>query len=157
MKSYNFLMLKPDALERKLVFKIIDRFIQSGFVIEMIDYRIVDVDLILKHYSKVIKEMGNSFIDMANNYFVGKHVIIMIISIKNKDAINISRNLIGVTDPKKSEIGTIRYDFSDDSLEIALKEHRCVRNLIHSSDCLEAFKREVVLWFGKNVLNKFGG
>lgn len=150
-------MLKPDALDRKLVLRIMDRFIQNGFHIEMIDYRIVDIDLIVKHYFAVIERMGNIFINMASDYFVNKPVIAMIISIENNDAINLSRRLIGVTDPEKSDIGTIRHDFSDDSLEKALKENRCVRNLIHSSDSLDTFKKEIALWFGQSVLNKFGG
>jgi len=155
MKNYNLLILKPDALERELVGKIISRFVDNGFTIEMIDYRKVNMDLILKHYKFVIERMGNNFITMVENFFVGKFVILIIVSIENEDAISLSRRLVGVTDPVKSDVGTIRYDFGDDSLEDALKEQRCVRNLIHSSDNPVAFKRELSIWSCEHMFKKY--
>ena len=155
MKSYNFLIFKPDALERELVAKIIGRFIDIGFSIEIIDYKKVSVGLILQHYKFVAEDMGGSFIKMIENFFVDKFVIVVIISIENDNAISLSRKLVGITDPVKSESGTIRFDFGDDSLKQASEEKRCVRNLIHSSDDITAYNREVSIWFGEHILEKY--
>jgi nucleoside-diphosphate kinase len=155
MKSYNFLIFKPDALERELVGDIIGRFVNNGFIIEMIDYKKINRDLILRHYAHVVEYMGDVFIKMAEDFFVNKFVIIVIISIENKEAIPLSKKLVGNTDPVKSDKGTIRFDFGDDSLEKALRENRCVRNLIHSSDDITAYNREVLIWVGDAVLKKY--
>lgn len=155
MKSYNFLIFKPDALERELVGKIIGRFIDNGFSIEIIDFKKVNMSLILQHYEFVIERMGDPFINMLENFFVNKFVIVAIISIEDDNAISLSRKLVGITDPVKSESGTIRFDFGDDSLKEALEEKRCVRNLIHSSDDIIAYNREVSIWFGEHILEKY--
>jgi nucleoside-diphosphate kinase len=155
MKTYSFLIFKPDALERELVSNIIGRFINNGFTLEIIDYKKVNRDLILQHYTYIVERMGDVFVKRAEDFFVNKFVIIAIVSIENNNAISLSRKLVGILDPVKSENGTIRYDFGDDSLEKASNENRCVRNLVHASDDITAYNREVLLWFGKDILKNY--
>ena len=50
MGSKTFIILKPDALERGLVDLVMQRFLEAGFSIEHIHYRIVDKILIRSHY-----------------------------------------------------------------------------------------------------------
>jgi nucleoside-diphosphate kinase len=155
MKSYNFLMLKPDALKRELVSVIVNRFIENGFSIEYIDYRIASQGIILQHYQSVIDEKGETFAKMTVDCFSGQSVIVLIVSIEGNEAIALSREMIGVTDPINSSKGTIRNDLGDDSLEVALKENRFVRNLIHSADSADSYEKEVILWLGSDALKRF--
>lgn len=146
---YSFVMLKPDALERQLVLTIIERLKAKDITIEILDYRIVSEDLIFKHYSHVIAEVGDVFKEMAINSFVGKYVIPMIISSNDENIISIVRETIGATDPSRAAIGTIRGDLGNDSKEQANSEGRCCANLIHASDSYESYLSEVKLWFDR--------
>ncbi len=57
-----------------------------------------------------------------------------------------SRELIGTTEPVSAKQGTIRHLFSNDSYELAEKENRLIRNVIHASDSLESAKKEIKIW-----------
>lgn len=148
---YSFIMLKPDALERQLALKIIERLKANNIAIEIFDYRIVSEDLIFKHYSDAIAEFGEVFKEMATNTFVGKYVIPMIISSSDENVISIVRKAIGATDPSKAAHGTIRGDLGSDNMEKATLEVRCCANLIHASDSYESYLSEAKLWFGGNL------
>ena len=67
---YSFLMLKPDALNRHLTFKIIERLKAHNIAIEIFDHRLVDEDLIYNHYSQKIEELGESFKEKTKIAFV---------------------------------------------------------------------------------------
>ncbi|MBS3064952.1 MAG: nucleoside-diphosphate kinase, partial [DPANN group archaeon] len=49
---------------------------------------------------------------------------------------------------KSAAGGTIRGDFSTDSYDLADKEQRSVKNLIHASGTVDEAKREIQIWFG---------
>ena len=148
---YSFVMLKPDALERQLTLTIIERLKANGITIEIFDCRVVSEDLIFKHYSQKIADLGEVFKEMATNTFVGKYVIPMIISSSDKNIITTVRNLIGATDPSKAAIGTIRGDLGNDNMEKSTSEIRCCANLIHASDNYESYLTEAKLWFGRDI------
>lgn len=148
---YSFVMLKPDALERQLVAKVIERLKANDITIEIFDYRIVSEELIFKHYSDVIAKFGETFKEMATNTFVGKYVIPMIVSSNDANVISIIRKTIGATDPAKAAPGTIRGDLGNDNMEKATLEARCCANLIHASDSNESYLTEVKLWFSGDI------
>ncbi|OGO79337.1 MAG: hypothetical protein A2Y23_00940 [Clostridiales bacterium GWB2_37_7] len=152
---YSFIMLKPDALERQLVLEIIERLKTNDIAIEILDYRLVNKELIFKHYAHVINEMGEVFKEMAAKAFVGKYVIPMIISSRDENIIANVRKAIGATDPSKAALGTIRSDLGNDSMEKAKLEHRSCENLIHASDSYESYLTESELWFGRDISQKY--
>lgn len=155
MKYYSFIMLKPDALERQLVLEIIERLKVNDIAMEILDYRLVNRELIFKHYEQVIAEIGEAFKEKAAVYFVGKYVIPMIISSRDENIIANVRKAIGATDPSKAAPGTIRGDLGEDSMERAVLENRCCENLIHASDSYESYLTESELWFGKDISQKY--
>ena len=67
-------------------------------------------------------------------------------------AVEIIRKMVGHTEPKQAAPGTIRGDFLLDSYELADKEGRAVRNLVHASSSLKDAEREIKLWFKKGEL-----
>lgn len=133
------------------------RFISNGFSIEMLGFKQVDETLILKHYTDVVKKMGEVFKNMAIKSFVGKSMIPMILSQEGEEAIANARALIGTTDPSKSLSGTIRGDFGIDSMRKANLENRCCDNLIHGCDSQESFLEELSLWFNPETYKNFSG
>ena len=106
MKTYAFIIMKPDALERELVETISQRFRNEGFSIEKIGYRNVDEQLILNHYQEVIERFGESFKAAVISSYAGKGMIPMLLSQDSPAAVVNSRALTGATDPSKAEQGT---------------------------------------------------
>lgn len=149
MKSYAFIIMKPDALDRELVETITHRFKIDGFEIERIGYRNVDEKLILEHYAEVIERFGESFKEALIRTYVGKGMLPILLSQKGHEAISNSRTLTGSTDPSSALTGTIRGDYGVDTMEAANNENRCCNNLLHCSDSLLSLTKETKLWFGE--------
>jgi nucleoside-diphosphate kinase len=151
MKDYALIIMKPDALKAELVETIIQRFIQNNYKIEMVGYKEVTVDLIIKHYAEVIEKLGEWFKDIVIKDFVGYGMIPVILSQEGENAIANARKLTGATDPSVAALGTIRGDLSKDSMEAANRENRSCYNLLHCSDSTESFHRELKLWFDPEI------
>lgn len=149
MKRSTFIMLKPDAIERKLEDQIIQIFLHEGYHIVRKKEVIVSEKLILKHYEEVIEKVNQAYFkDAILKTFVGKKVIALEITKDSSHLVEEVRQLVGVTDPVKANDLSIRGQFRDDSLEVAMKEKRTLRNLIHASDSIENAQIEMTLWFG---------
>lgn len=149
MSSRTFIVLKPDALERGLVDKVMQRFLEKGFIIEHIHYRVIDQPLILQHYKEVIEREGPEFKAWLDRAFVGKPAIAMILIYPEADGIKVARSLLGHYRPDKAEPGTIRGDYGihiKDSDEPSM-------NLVHASDSELAFDKEKNLWFQSVEMN----
>lgn len=133
--EHTFILLKPDAYERRLVGKIISRLEEKGFRLTAMNLMKPDDTLIDKHYEEhVNRPWYNDF----KKYFKSSKIVAMIWSGKN--VINQARKIIGATNPMEAEMGTIRGDYGMDT----------GRNLVHGSDSLSAAEREIELWFGDN-------
>ena len=144
MSSRTFILLKPDALERGLVDQVMQRFFEKGYLIENLHYRVIDRELIRRHYSEVIKREGPAFVDWLDMEFVGKPALAMVLSYPGDDGISLGREILGNRRPSIAEKGTIRGDFGVPAPD----PDTPAMNLIHASDCFEAFEAERALWFG---------
>lgn len=60
--------------------------------------------------------------------------------------------MIGTTEPKAAQPGTIRGDFSHQSYAYADANNQVIRNLIHASSSPEDAKKEIALWFNDKEL-----
>lgn len=146
MSQITFVLLKPDAIERKLVAKIISYFSRENIFPITFDLQAVAAEKITAHYAEHIEKFGVEFELKTKIMFEGKLVIPIILT-GNGDIIKKVRKIVGATEPSKAEKGTIRGDLgSGDSYEKANSEHRLVANLIHASDSEEAVKREMNIW-----------
>lgn len=149
MEQSTFIMLKPDALSRNLADTILDIFLDQGYQIIRKKEVFVSKDLILKHYDEVIHRVNQAYFEKAIiDTFVNKKVVIFEMTKPSSSLIDDVRLLVGATDPVKADPESIRGKYQDDSLELAMKEKRTLRNLIHASDSLEHAKQEIKLWFG---------
>jgi nucleoside-diphosphate kinase len=146
--SQTFVMLKPDTIERHLEKDIIDIFLQQGYEILKQKRMTATKEIILKHYEDVIKRLDLEYFTAAIiDSFDGKDVIVLELKHPQKDCIQAIRNLIGATDPSKADQTSIRGKYGNDSFEAASKEKRMINNLIHASDSIESYEKEVILWF----------
>jgi nucleoside-diphosphate kinase len=150
MKQSTFIMLKPDAVRRGLVEPILSIFKENGYQIIRKKEMMVCRELILKHYEEVIQKVNQAYFQQAIlDTFEGQKVIALEIGKDADQVIEDVRALVGATDPVKADPSSIRGRFKDDSLEVAMKEKRTLRNLIHASDSIDNAKQEMHLWFNQ--------
>jgi len=127
------IILKPDAVQRGLMGKIITRFEEKGLAIVGAKLMTISQELAAKHYES---HKGKGFYDGLVKFMTSSPVLVL--AIRGVDAIAISRKMMGATFGSKAEPGTIRGDFGVSNSF----------NLIHGSDSPEAAERELGLFFG---------
>ncbi len=133
------IILKPDAVQRGLMGKIISRFEDKGLQIVGCKLMQISAQLAATHY-EAHKERG--FYAGLVKFMTSSPVLVL--AIKGNGAITIARNMMGATFGSKANPGTIRGDFGVSNSF----------NLIHGSDSPEAAARELELFFGPGeVLN----
>jgi len=130
-------IVKPDGVQRQLIGPIVTRLEQRGLKIVAMKMMQVSQDLARKHYA--IHE-GKPFFEPLIRYITSAPVVAMVV--EGPNAIEITRNTMGATNPVKAAPGTVRADYA---LEIG-------RNLAHGSDGPETAAAEVALWFAKSEI-----
>jgi nucleoside-diphosphate kinase len=126
-------ILKPDAVERKLVGEIVSRFEKRNFKIIEMKMTKIDREKAKEHYSH-ISDMP-FFSDMIEYITMGEAIVMIL---EGDNVIKMVRSMIGKTSCFESSPGTIRGDFG---------YHRFM-NLIHASDSLESAENEICRFFG---------
>ena len=127
-------LLKPDAVERKLVGEIISRLEKRGLKIAAMKTLQVDEALAKRHYA--IHE-GKSFFDELVEFIISGPIVAAVF--EGKDVVTEVRSVMGATDPADAAPGTIRADLAQD----------IGHNLIHGSDSEETAGKEIKLFFSK--------
>jgi len=133
MLERTLVLLKPDAVQRGLIGEIVSRFEKKGLRIVGLKLRRFDLKLIEEHYS-VHRE--RPFYPKLVKFMTSGPVVA--IAIEGKEAIEVVRKLMGKTNSRQAEAGTIRGD-----LGMSFSN-----NLVHGSDGPEAAKKELALFFG---------
>lgn len=144
-----FIMLKPDAVSRGLVFQSLAYFFEQGFRIETMDILTAEEDMVSRHYAEVIEKLGPDFERKLQAYVKDKVVVPIVLYREEGDAIALARKILGATDPSKADKGTVRGDLGIDSYEKCNAEGRSCENLVHASDSLENAVRETAIWLPK--------
>lgn len=134
----SFIFLKPDAVQRGLIGSILSRFERKGLRIVSMKMMTVSRDLAEKHYAE---HRGKSFYDGLIRFVTSSPVVA--IAVRGVDAIAVCRKLIGATNGRKAEPGSIRGDYGMSG----------GFNLIHGSDGPESAARELALWFSPAELH----
>ena len=131
------IILKPDAVQRNLVGEILSRFERKGLQIVGLKLMRIPRTLAETHYEP---HRGKPFYEGLVRFMTSSPVVVL--ALAGKDAIAISRKLMGATFGSKAEPGTIRGDFGVSNSF----------NLIHGSDSPEAAQRELGLFFKPDEL-----
>ncbi len=132
MKQKSFVMLKPDAVLRRLAGRIINKFEERGLKIIAAKMLIIQRDLAEQHYGE---HSEKPFFKDLVDYITSGPVLALVI--EGEECVSLIRKMVGSTNPKESEPGTIRGDYAIDT----------GRNVIHASDSLKSAKREISLFF----------
>ena len=133
-------IIKPDAIQRKLVGRILSRFEDRGFQIVGAKMMQIARETAERHYAE---HKGKPFYEPLVRYMSGWPVIVM--AVRGKGAVGIVRAMMGETFGSRSAPGTIRGDF-------ALSNRF---NLVHGSDSPETAERELALFFKPEELHEY--
>jgi nucleoside-diphosphate kinase len=131
------IILKPDAVQRHLVGEIITRFEKKGLQIVGAKLMKIPQSLAETHYEP---HKGKPFYPGLVKFMTSSPVVVL--ALAGKDAIAISRKMMGATFGSKAEPGTIRGDYGVSNSF----------NLIHGSDSPESATRELGLFFKSDEL-----
>jgi nucleoside-diphosphate kinase len=126
------ILLKPDAVHRRLVGTLIQRFEDKG--LRLAGLKLVQAGRVLaeKHYAV---HKGKPFYESLLQFLISGPTVAMVW--EGREAVAVGRALMGPTDGTKAAPATIRGDFA---LSIQ-------NNLVHGSDSPENAVAEVALWF----------
>jgi len=127
-------IIKPDAVKKGVIGKIIDRFESNGLRIAAMKKMQLS-DAVAGEFYEVHKE--RPFFGELVEFMTSGPVVVMVLEGENAVAKN--RELMGATDPKEAAAGTIRADFAE-SIDA---------NAVHGSDSLENADREIKFFFSK--------
>lgn len=131
------IILKPDAVQRGLMGRILTRFEDKGLQVVGCKMMKITPDLAARHY-EAHKEKG--FYKGLVAFMTSSPVLVL--ALKGNAAITIARNMMGATFGSKANPGTIRGDFGVSNSF----------NLIHGSDSPEAAEKELKLFFAPGEL-----
>ena len=130
-------IIKPDAVKKGVIGKIIDRFESNGLRIAAAKKLQLSREDAGKFY-EIHKE--RPFYNDLIDFMTSDPVVVMVL--EGEDAVAKNRELMGATDPKKADKGTIRADFAE-SIDA---------NAVHGSDSLENAKIEIAFFFAKREI-----
>lgn len=126
------IILKPDAVQRGLMGRIITRFEDKGLQIVGCKLMQISQDLAAQHYKD---HASKPFYPGLVRFMTSSPVLVM--AVRGIGAVAICRGMMGATFGSKAAAGTIRGDFGVSNSF----------NLIHGSDGFEAATREIGLFF----------
>ncbi len=127
-----FVMLKPSTVVRGIIGTIVSRLENKGFKIVAMKLTWINQEKAGKLYAV---HKTKPFYESLVNYITSGPVVAMVI--EGEDAVTVIRKVIGKTNPKEAETGTIRGDFAMNT----------EKNVIHASDSVENAKIETAIFF----------
>ena len=125
-------LIKPDAVERKLAGEILARFERRGLELRAARLLTVDRSLAEEHYAE---HAAKPFFGELVEFITSGPTLAFVL--EGEGVIATARATIGATNPADATPGSIRGD-----LAVAMPD-----NLVHGSDSLESAEREIALWF----------
>ena len=150
------ILLKPDALQRGIAGEIISRFERVGLTIVAAKVVQPSEEHYFHHYEtigKMISRRGQEAFDVTVAFMQQGPVLAMVL--EGIEAVSIVRKLVGTTDPKESNPGTIRGDFSHLSMSFANRQGITIPNLIHASGDVDEANQEIKHWFKSDEIFEY--
>ena len=135
-------LLKPDAVQRRLIGSLVARFELKGLQIVGMKLVYASKELAEKHYDA---HRERPFFPSLIQFLTGGPTVAL--ALQGHNAVAVVRTLMGLTDGAKSPPGTIRGDYS-----ISVQN-----NLVHGSDSVENANQELALWFKADELISYQG
>ena len=137
MAERTLVLIKPDAIKRRLAGEILARFERRGLELRAAKLVRVDRALAEEHYNE---HSEKPFFGELVEFITSGPTLALVL--EGDGAIAVVRTTMGATNPTNADPGTIRGD-----LALAMPD-----NLVHGSDSPESAERELALWFSDDEL-----
>ena len=131
------ILLKPDAVQRRLMGRLITRFEDKGLNFVAMKLMQVTPELAKQHYAEHVEKPWYPTLEA---FVTGGPVVAAVL--EGLEAITVVREMLGATSGLQAQPGTIRGDYSSSRQ----------MNLVHGSDGPEAADREIALYFQASEL-----
>ena len=175
-KERTLVIIKPDGIQRTLIGEIIQRYERMGLKLIGAKFMLPTATHVEEHYSldpnwkmgvgtKTIAGykkqgltppsedpivIGDTILDQLKSYLTMGPVLVM--AWQGAHAVEVVRKVTGGTEPRSSDVGSIRGDYVLDSYQMADAGQRAIRNLVHASGSVEEAEKEIPHWFKKEEL-----
>ena len=133
-------IIKPDAVEKKLIGKIYSRFEDGGLRVVAAKMLRLDDDMAGGFYAE---HKERPFYGALVEFMTSGPIMVQVL--EGEDAVALNRKLMGATDPREAKAGTIRADFAS-SIDA---------NAVHGSDSIESAQREISYFFEEREICSF--
>jgi nucleoside-diphosphate kinase len=130
-------IIKPDAVKKNVIGKIIARFEQANLRVVAAKMVHLSVEKAQEFYAV---HKGRPFFNDLVNFMASGPVLVQVL--EGDNAITRNREVMGATNPKEAAAGTIRADFADSIDE----------NAVHGSDAPETAKEEISFFFSPDTI-----
>ncbi|NXJ80318.1 NDKM protein, partial [Trogon melanurus] len=137
LQEKTLVLVKPDAVQRRLVGNVIQRFERRGFKLVAMKLLQADQGLLDKHYQQLRQK---PFYPALLAYMTSGPLVAMVW--EGYNVVRSTRAMVGDTNSAAAAAGTIRGDFS---MHVS-------RNVVHASDSVETAQREIGFWFQRDEL-----
>lgn len=142
MKQRTLILIKPDAISKRITGLVLDRFENLGLKMTAARVAPATEELMRAHYDNL---KGTPYVDNVVNFMLGKfnnvtppHVYAFVF--EGEDAVAVVRAALGATNPEKAAPYTLRGRFG------VIKDG-VMQNCVHASGSPEDAEREINLWF----------
>ena len=133
-------ILKPDAVQRRLIGRVVARIEQKGLHIVGMKMMRISEKMARQNYRE---HKGKEFYEPLVRFMTSGPVVVL--AVQGVKAVEVVRRMMGKTFGSQSDPGTIRGDFG--------MSNRF--NLVHGSDSVETAKREIALFFLEKELHRW--
>ncbi|HRR62376.1 MAG TPA: nucleoside-diphosphate kinase [Paludibacteraceae bacterium] len=133
-------IIKPGAIQRELIGEVITRLERKGLHLCGIKMMQLTDDIVSEHYAHLA---DLPFFDRIKNSIMVTPIIVC--CWEGVEAVKVVRTIVGVTNGREAQAGTIRGDFS-----MSIQE-----NIIHASDSVETAKIEIARFFKNDEIFDF--
>lgn len=134
------ILLKPDAVSKKICGKVITRFEDAGFSVRGCKMMKLSSEILRDHYAHIADK---PFYPEVESFMQSVPVIALVL--EGENIVEKMREMLGVTNSKEAAPGTIRAEFGEDMMI----------NVAHASDSAEAAETEVKRFFSDNEIFEY--
>lgn len=132
MSEKTLVLVKPDGVARGLIGDVLGRLERRGYSLIAIDLRTISRELAEEHYGE---HRGKPFFSELVDFITSGPLVAAVAA--GPGVVGAWRTMMGATDPKVAEPGTVRGDLATEMSH----------NVAHGSDSVESAEREIALFF----------
>jgi nucleoside-diphosphate kinase len=150
------IIFKPDAMQRGIVGEILTRFERVGLKMVAAKIASPDEQHYYHHYEtigKMVSRRGQEAFDVTLAFMQEGPVLAVVL--EGIEAVTLVRKMVGTTEPKSAQPGTVRGDYAHVSFDYANGQGITIPNLIHASGDSDEAEQEIAHWFKQDELYSY--